>query len=238
MQAYSDKYNYIIKWNAKSGCTLFRRLFLHLHKNELNKKITNKWHQLSDDFPCINGMNKYTIHLVRNPYKRVVSMFTNKYCGGTCASVLARKINLDKNTFYNFVKYLHKSSNNNKWCDCHILPQSQSYDSKDIIIKLENFDNDIKKVYSTNNLQNLIPEIENFLQNMYNNNNNIDNPQNITKKNYDNYEFIGLKEFDINYCGAWSDYKYFYNDEIANLVYETYKTDFDLYGYSKNWKHM
>ena len=39
--AYSKKYNYIIGWNAKSGCTLLRNIFLELHKDEVNK-ISNK----------------------------------------------------------------------------------------------------------------------------------------------------------------------------------------------------
>ena len=39
--AYSRKYNYAIKWNAKSGCSYFRKLFLKLHSNEINDKNAN-----------------------------------------------------------------------------------------------------------------------------------------------------------------------------------------------------
>jgi len=58
MEAYSRKYNYIIVWSAKSGCTLFRQLFLDLHKEELERKPYNKWHYLSNDFTIPKNINK------------------------------------------------------------------------------------------------------------------------------------------------------------------------------------
>lgn len=235
MEAYSNKYNYCIKWNAKSGCTLFRRLFLHLHESELKNPPDNKWHNLGKEFPYNNNHNNncYKINLVRNPYKRVVSMFTNKYCGNTKAAVLYDKIHLEKTTFFHFVKYLLECRKNNNWCDCHILQQSISYNPNDKIIKLENFNDDIINAYSTCELKYLLPEIDVFLKKI--NNNNEDNPLNITKKDYENKNFIGLTEFDHNYNGAWSDYTYFYNDEIAKMVQEIYQEDFDLYNYSKDF---
>jgi hypothetical protein len=227
MEAYSKKYNYLIKWNAKSGCTIFRQLFLELHKDELITYPLNKWHELGKHFPKNNITKCYKIHLVRNPYMRVVSMFTNKYCGGQVA-ILKTKIKLEKVTFYNFVKYLLKCSKNNDWCDVHIFPQNLSYEKNDKIIKLENFENDILESYSHEKTKLLLPKVHDFLQKL--NKNKMET--NKTDKNYENTEFVGMKEYDENYTGTWSDYKYFYNKEIANMVYETYKNDFITYGYS------
>jgi hypothetical protein len=39
MNAYSNKYDYIIRWNAKSGCTIFRQLFLKLHYEEIGNQL-------------------------------------------------------------------------------------------------------------------------------------------------------------------------------------------------------
>jgi len=79
--AYSKEYNYFITWSAKSGCTMFRKLFLELHSNELSRLPKNKWHSLDGDFPIpihVRRVNIKNILLCRNPYHRVVSMFTNK----------------------------------------------------------------------------------------------------------------------------------------------------------------
>ena len=102
--AYSKKYNYIIGWNAKSGCTLLRNIFLELHKNEITN-ITNEHHSIERDFPLPSNINNIPVYiLVRNPYSRIVSMFTNKYCGGHGHNLLYSKINLKEelNTSCNY----------------------------------------------------------------------------------------------------------------------------------------
>ena len=72
--AYSKDYNYAIKWNAKSGCSYFRKLFLKLHINELESKNVNHHNlQMLFQFPTNIDLNKLLIiELVRNPYSRTV----------------------------------------------------------------------------------------------------------------------------------------------------------------------
>ena len=97
---YSKKYNYILCYSAKSGCTLVRRMFLDLHKNELNREPTQLWYQLHHDFPLPKKRENIPIvFLGRNPYERTVSMFTNKYCGGKGHSQLLDNFKLEKVTF-------------------------------------------------------------------------------------------------------------------------------------------
>ena len=157
MYAYSKKYNYIINWSPKSGCTLFRKIFLELHKEELKNKPSNLWHDINIDFPKTSNIIKSSIpniYLCRNPYKRVVSMFCNKYCGKTYSSIIRNIIMLDKITFYNFVLKLKelKDTNilNTNKSDIHINQQFLNFEKTDntYIIKLENFNKEIIKVYN------------------------------------------------------------------------------------------
>ena len=44
-------------WSAKSGCTYFRQLFLELHKEEINNKPKNLWHNIDIDFKVPKNLN-------------------------------------------------------------------------------------------------------------------------------------------------------------------------------------
>jgi hypothetical protein len=224
--AYSTKYNYVIKWNAKCGCTLLRRLFYELHKDE-QKVITKEWESGLPSF-------KYNIHkfpvshsflLTRNPYKRVVSMFTNKYNGPNNIDNLQKKFKLNTNNFYSFVLKLKEFKNNNTWCDIHLTPQYFNYEQNDILIKLENIKNRSIELYS--NLKKIKP-LKNNVINFFN------KPDigfiNETNKN-NNSVFIGYNIYANNFNGPWPDYKYFYDEKIKKLVYEIYKDDFTLFNY-------
>ena len=225
--AYSQKYNYVIGWSAKSGCTYFRQLFLELHKDELDYIPPSNWHNLEKDFPIpknIDSINK--IIICRNPYKRVVSMFTNKYCGPAPIAILQNKFKLDKITFRNFVKKLayFKIQNKLNCIDHHIKEQTFNFNKKHAyIIRLEEFDENIINIYKSLNLQPLIPNIKNFLNN--------DTCKNITKKNNETV-YVYDKEYDINNT-LFPDYKYFYDIELLDLVYKIYENDFIIFNYKK-----
>lgn len=226
MNAYSKKYNYIIKYNAKSGCTLFRQLFLELHQEELTKVPSDQWHQINLDFPYRNEKVIVKIHLVRNPYHRVVSMFINKMCGKY--NTLRTKITLPKCTFYHFVQYLENCSKNNNFVDVHIMPQHHNYSKDDTIIKLENFKENIFDVYGNYpGLKLLIPKIKTFFakDNIHLNCSNID---------HHSTGFVGLVEYDLNYEGPWHKHSDFYDKNIAEMVYKTYQKDFELFGYHRD----
>jgi hypothetical protein len=226
MTASSKKYQYSIAWSAKSGCTLFRRLFLSLHQDELSKGPTNQWHQLAVDFPFQTKFKK-AILLCRNPYSRAVSAFINKMCGGRGHNSLSKIIKLDQVSFKNFLLYLleHKSELNK--INIHIAPQFHSLNRleshKIFKIKLENFDKEIIDAYNYFDLQELIPHIKTFLSkpNQY---------KNISQRNDDDF-FCGETVYSINDT-VFPKFKYFYNDELRELVQKIYPEDFKNFNYS------
>tara|TARA_B100000963_G_C22480440_1_gene604412 strand:- start:23 stop:661 length:639 start_codon:yes stop_codon:yes gene_type:complete len=209
---------------------MFRRMFLELHKDELDTEPKNLWHLIELDFCLDKNKEKNeipNIYLVRNPYKRVVSMFTNKYCGGNGHSQLPKKFFLSKVTFRMFVLKLNELKKENKLnkTDYHISEQSHNYKSNEnnYLIKLEEFDEKIIKVYKELNLDELIPKIETFLINK-----GFINERKINKDEENVYD----KEFSVEQK-IFPDYKYFYNQELLDLVYEIYKDDFLNFGYEK-----
>jgi hypothetical protein len=235
MMAYSKKFNYIVKWHAKSGCCLFRQLFVELHKNEITKSLEPDKHDNPGHFHICSKIFPYNkekvflkINLVRNPYHRAVSMFTNKMCGEY--GILNNSIKLEKHTFFHFVKYLYEHKNNLLEMDLHVHIQSNGYEKDDIIIKLENFENEIIKAYDKPNYDVLIPKIKEFLLKNKNETQKI----NRSIKKVESDGFVGLIEYTPDSCAPWSQYKDFYNEEIKYMVYETYKSDFDTFNYDKN----
>ena len=72
----------------------------------------------------------------------------------------------------------------------------------------------------------LIPQIIDFLDEVENKNITI----NRTKKN-DEEEFIGDKEYPIKQVNF--EYKYFYDEELFETVYNLYKDDFENFEYKK-----
>ncbi len=88
----SDKYKYVFFYNPKSACSVARKLFLDLHRDELDstqltllddlkEKNQDQWHSLNQLFPYVEGRNyddyfKFT--LVRHPAMRAVSAYLNR----------------------------------------------------------------------------------------------------------------------------------------------------------------
>lgn len=234
--AYSKKYNYIIGWNAKSGCTLLRNIFLDLHKDEV-KHISNKHHEIHKDFPLQNNIENIPVFiLVRNPYSRIVSMFTNKYCGGKGHNLLYDRIQLKKDNFINFVEFINniKKNNNLNNFDDHVAEQSNNLIkniNKCTILKLESFDKDIINMYSNNNLKNLLPRVKELLKEY----NNDSLKKNTTKidTNTDNTIDYKLHVYNKN-SKIFPNYKKFYGKIIQDKVYNIYLNDFIIFKYDKN----
>ena len=96
---------------------------------------------------------------VRNPYKRIVSMFTNKICKRieTEPDKLRLKINLTTITFRNFVKILldiKQKSGLDTINDTHVLPQVYDFTNNDnTTLKLEDFSNSITSIYGIRIIQ-------------------------------------------------------------------------------------
>jgi len=236
--AYSKKYNYIIGWNAKSGCTLFRNIFLHLHKDEASK-ITNKHHLINLDFPLPSNINNIPIYiLVRNPYSRIVSMFTNKYCGGEGHNILYDKMNLETDNFLSFVEFIAnlKKNNNLNNFDDHISEQCFNKLNNNInctILKLESFEKDIINMYNNNDkLKDLLPSVKKYLKDFSNNKIKTNSTTIINDNKLESIDYK-LKIYDKN-SNQFPNYKYFYGPIIKDIIYNIYKNDFLIYNYDKN----
>lgn len=234
--AYSPQYQYIMYYNAKSGCSTWRQLFLYLHKNEV-KKISNGHHRIRKDFPKPNNIprNIRNIMVVRNPFSRVVSMYTNRYNNPKSGNrLIYRKL---KNTnlvntnesisFRKFVNILFELDNMNKINSFneHVYKQTRLLQNNTRIVKLENFNTDIKQAYIDIGLEELVHNIQIFLDK---NNTHV----NTTIKTNET-EFVGDKIYKIN-NDKFPNYKYFYDEDIKNKVIKIYKDDFIKFNYDTN----
>ena len=227
--AYSKKYKYIIGWNAKSGCSSFRDLFLYLHKDEVSE-ITNGRHELHRDFPLpINIKDIPIFILVRNPYSRLVSCFTNKYCSTPNHALLRKKMKIEPCNYVTFLKKLQNIKNENKLnnFDIHIQEQSHNLLPNANILKLENYKNDIIKMYNHKKLISLLPKVEEYI-----------NTQGVinetTKINTD--KIMHHHNFELN-TTQFPNWQNFYGPGpiVKNYVFNLYNNDFLHFNYSKDF---
>jgi len=231
---YSPKYKYIAYISAKCGCTTIRKLFLKIHESEIDTNTFHPPYQLHLTryyFPILQSNVKKFL-LIRNPYLRVVSMYINKYVGHD--SFLKNKLkslNIPAfgNSFYQFLLLLqHLKSMNTLDIDVHIEEQSHKMDPDPQLqlIHLENINTELLSFYQLNypqfvsEIQSLIMTPENNSQ--YQNNNEINDTNKIPYINYENPKQL------------FPNAKWFYNKMTQKLVYEIYKKDFELLGYSSN----
>ena len=88
----SNKYRYIFFYNPKSACSVARKLFLDLHRDELNDQQRavlselrdanqDEWHAINKLFPVEKDKDYesyYKFTLVRHPLTRFVSAYLNR----------------------------------------------------------------------------------------------------------------------------------------------------------------
>lgn len=227
--AYSPKYNYAIGWNAKSGCSSFRDLFLYLHKDEVNK-ITNDRHNLELDFPLPKDKNNIPIFvLVRNPYSRIVSCFTNKYCSTPGHALLRKKMKVEPCNYINFLKELiniKKNHNLNNF-DIHVQEQTCNLLPNSKILKLENYKEDIINMYNNKNLISLLPKVKEYLNNQSLVNETV-------KINTDKIMFHHIFKLNSTEFPRWINF-YGPGPIVKNYVFNLYSNDFSTFNYSKNF---
>lgn len=219
--------NILMTVSAKAGCTvIYRMIFDFLGLTEEVKQINSN--RYAPDHPHIYRLVKfnktpnyitnfsniketdYIVKIVRNPYHRAVSSFIHL-------------IRLSYAPYFHgdmsFVDFINKINQMNRNVDHHAKPQISNFEKANPnrinrIIKLENLQEEIEQLNKDFNL-NLSFKTE--------------SPHHI-KKDVEFKEFVGRTPH--HQIKNVPEYKYFYDDEIKQLVTNTFKEDIELYGYS------
>ena len=79
----NDNYRYILFYNPKSACSTFRKLYVLLHRQELDNDESLTHHNCRLYWPMrddVDYQSYFKFEIVRNPYSRVVSAYIDKCC--------------------------------------------------------------------------------------------------------------------------------------------------------------
>ena len=204
----------IFGWSPKCGCSHIKKIFWFLQ----NDKINNIIHTIYDMNNLPYDIENYTTILIsRNPYKRIISGFLDKYRKNGEFKKLWKYKTI---TFSMFIDELIQ--NNWKMIDKHHFTQQTS----------ENFD---IKILNSKNIK--CYDIKNidykYIENLYNKkipeiiiNSKQGHERTKKDKNFDDYVYD--LDMDIYY-----DYNvkifYFYNEELKNKIFKFYKNDFNFF---------
>ena len=201
----------IFGWSAKCGCSHVKKI-IHYLKNGL---VDNKIHEAKTDINLLpDNINNYQIILfIRNPYKRLISGFIEKYNKNGQYNYLW---NIDlKLNFSNFVDKLIENSN---VIDIHhFTPQTTEHFNNNVRYHKNLIIFEIEKInysYLEKKFDKKIPqELIDFRGGHENKAKDI-----IDKPVYD----LLIEEY-YNYKPTTKSY---YNEDILNKVNEYYKNDF------------
>jgi hypothetical protein len=206
----------IFGWSAKCGCSHIKTIFWFLQTDNLENVI----HTIKDCNELPNDIENYTtIIFIRNPYKRIISGFLDKY----------RKDkeyrNLWTNSFLSFSQFVDKLINYD-WETIeyhHFTPQTtENFDEKILLSKNIKF-YDIGKIdyeYIEQLYNKKIPEC------IINKKQGHERSLNTNVESYNNYVYdLHIDDYvDYNI-----DTKYFYNEEIREKVFTFYIKDFSFF---------
>lgn len=207
----------IFGWSAKCGCSHIKNIYWFLQTNNLKNIIhtDNDRNKLPEDIE-----NYTTLIFSRNPYKRIISGFLDKYKKG------GQYRYLWKHSYLSFVQFVDEVIKNN-WKlieKHHFTPQTTEEFNERI------FSSKIIKVYDICNID------YEYIEQLYNK-----KIPEIVKNKKEGHErcFHILKSswgdkyvYDLNiddYIDYIIDTKYFYNEEIREKVFNFYIKDFNLF---------
>lgn len=204
----------IFGWTAKCGSSHVKSLYWFFQNGNINNKIHTKLdHQeLPEDIE-----NYTTIIICRNPYKRLVSGFLEKYRENGEFRHLWKD---EKITFSKFVDELIKRN----WSIIdinHFIPQTE----RDFSTKILN--SKCVKCYDIENID------YQYIERLH----NTEIPQKLIEKKYGHERLKYNKAFtDYVYDLDMSEYftydvdvKLFYNDEIKNKIFKFFENDFTFF---------
>ena len=204
----------IFGWSPKCGCSHLKYIFWYLETYNLENKI----HTPRDRRPLPNDIENYiTIIIIRNPYKRIISGFLDKYKKNGEFRYLWKDSVLSFSQFVDkLINYDWKTINKH-----HFTPQTtQNFDKKILLSKIIKF-YDIGKIdyeYIEQLYNKKIPEC------LINKKIGHERLFNVNVERYYNKYVYDLHIDDyINYN---INTKYFYNEEINKKVFNFFINDF------------
>jgi len=201
----------IFGWSPKCGCSHIKNIYYFLKNNKIDNKIhtENDYNSLPDDIE-----NYTTIIICRNPYKRLVSGFLDKYkIGGEFRSLWK----YDTITFSRFIEELIK--NNWNMIDIHhFMPQTTGDFNKKIMMSK------YIKCYDIENID------YSYIENLYNKkipdiilNKKEGHERKTNGSIFNDYVY----DLDMSiYHSFNTNTKYFYNTDVKDKIYNFYKNDF------------
>lgn len=218
----NHKKKIIFGWSAKCACSFIKRYFYQLNDIDDTKLIDI--HYGSHGLLNFDTKEYKIILFVRNPYKRLVSAFIDKY---------AKKkytININNLTFEKFINEMNK--NGLKYIEKHHFPPQFS---EAFIPNLN-----IHRIYDINNID------YKYINNLFNKEIDIakisradNNDNHKTLYDYDkNYMAFQIPIDSLNNMEKKPNYKCFFNKEIKDKVDNFYKIDLNnfkqIYRLTKN----
>lgn len=210
----------IFGWSAKCGCSHIKRIFYFLQTGDENHPIHTPIdiNILPDDI-----YNYTTIIFTRNPYKRIISGFLDKYATGGQFRHLWKEPVL---TFSQFVEKVTMQD----WTIIdyhHFTPQTTEDFNKTVLLSKNIIFYDIANIdykYIEQLYNKLLPEY------IIHKTRGHERHLRITKN--DHYVAYDTPVYDLNiddYIKYDIDIKYFYNEEIQKKIFDFYVDDFTFY---------
>ena len=222
-------HQFILFWNGKCACTTIKKFFIKsvddqegLNIKERDLHIYIMKYYLKNEENQEEFLKQYKkIIVVRNPYSRLVSFFTNKFIINKEPVIVDKRkkaINPKDYNFEDLVKMVVETPA--EFLEHHIAPQSLELENIKFnsIIKMEKMSTEMKNELLKHNI-----DINfNFGQKLGG------HDTKYTEKKYSCFK-INAGQFDLNNI---PNYKLFYNKELAKLIQEYYINDFKKFHYS------
>ena len=224
-----DKTKIIFAWSPKCGCSHIKRIFKFLYNNNVDVDDyllhTDDNHELPIDIE-----NYTTIIISRNPYKRIISGFLDKY---NITGYFRDRWKYETLTFSMFINELLKE----EWTmiePCHFTAQTDNLNTQtdNLITQTDNFDrlvirSECIKIFDIENID------YTYIENLYNKK----IPEIVLHKKEGHERKIHDITIDKCVCDLNIDeyyncnvnIEYFYNEELQNKILKFYENDFHFF---------
>ena len=226
---YHEKQDVCVIWQAKSGCTSVNKMFFEeegLLEEALNHNPwIHKYRQIYSNRPdikkkksfAIKNKNTKWIQFTVNPYRRAVSSYIHcskdLHCPIPSSMIECFKMDNHNFSFRQFLAYLLENKQSNIHFNSQVF---HLYKQKDIeYIKMEKLDEMLPIINKKYNL-NYTPKTSDHH----------------AKTHEDRKTFVGDTLWNDVQDDIPSDYSYFYDKEIRNMVEQLYGLDIKVLNYT------